>query len=73
VSAAAGSHVGKAPADTRVLVVGPTGYIGRFVVRELVKRGYNVVALSREKAGVKGKMGRDDVVAEFPGALFGGF
>ena len=31
-------------ADIRVVVFGATGYIGRFVVKELVKRGYQVVA-----------------------------
>ncbi|PNW88749.1 hypothetical protein CHLRE_01g042800v5 [Chlamydomonas reinhardtii] len=56
------------PKDVRVLVVGPTGYIGKFVVKELVSRGYNVVAFARENAGIKGKMGREDIVKEFPGA-----
>ena len=50
------------PKDVRVLVVGPTGYIGKFVVKELVSRGYNVVAFARENAGIKGKMGREDIV-----------
>lgn len=44
-----------------MLVVGATGYIGKFVVRELVKRGYDVVALARERSGVGGKATRDDV------------
>ncbi|KAG2482553.1 hypothetical protein HYH03_018512 [Edaphochlamys debaryana] len=58
----------RAPKDIRVLVVGPTGYIGKYVVKELIKRGYNVVAFSRESAGIKGKMGKDDVKKEFAGA-----
>jgi divinyl chlorophyllide a 8-vinyl-reductase len=37
-------------------------YIGKFVTRELIKRGYNVVAFTREQAGIKGKMGKDDIV-----------
>ncbi len=45
-----------------MLVVGPTGYIGKFVVKELVKRGYNVVAFAREQAGIKGKLGKEDIV-----------
>jgi glutamate dehydrogenase/leucine dehydrogenase len=49
------------PQDVRVLVVGATGYIGKFVVKELIKRGYNVVAFSREKSGIGGKQGMDDV------------
>ena len=44
----------------RVLVVGATGYIGKFVVKELIKRGYNVVPFAREKSGVGGKAGMED-------------
>ncbi len=43
------------PSETqpkRVFVVGATGYIGKFVVRELVARGYDVVSFSRERSGV---------------------
>ncbi|GLC72861.1 hypothetical protein PLESTF_001301100 [Pleodorina starrii] len=58
----------RAPKDVRVLVVGPTGYIGKFVVKELVKRGYNVVAFAREQAGIKGKMSKEDTIKEFAGA-----
>lgn len=36
----------------RVFVVGATGYIGKYVVRELVARGYDVVSFAREKSGV---------------------
>lgn len=54
--------------DIRVLVVGATGYIGKFVVKELIDRGYNVVAFSREKSGVGGKQSMDDVRKEFQGA-----
>jgi len=54
--------------QVRVLVAGPTGYIGKYVVKELVARGYQVTALSRESAGVKGKMGRADVERELAGA-----
>ena len=46
----------------RVLVVGPTGYIGRFVVKELIKRGYQTIAFAREKSGIGGKATKDDTV-----------
>ena len=36
----------------RIFVVGATGYIGKFVVRELVARGYQVVSFARERSGV---------------------
>ncbi|NTV03204.1 MAG: NAD(P)-dependent oxidoreductase [Chlorobiaceae bacterium] len=36
----------------RIFVVGATGYIGKFVVRELVSRGYDVVSFARERSGV---------------------
>ena len=35
-----------------MFVVGATGYIGKFVVRELVGRGYKVVSFARERSGV---------------------
>ena len=45
--------------DVRVLVAGSTGYIGKYVTKELINRGYNVVAFAREKSGVGGKQSRD--------------
>ena len=56
------------PADVRVVVFCATGYIGRFVVKELVKRGYQVVAFCRERSGVGGRQSQDQAVADFPGA-----
>jgi divinyl chlorophyllide a 8-vinyl-reductase len=52
----------------RVLVVGPTGYIGKYVVNECLRRGYDTVAFSRPKAGIKGKLSMDDVKKGFAGA-----
>ena len=43
------------PQDVRILVAGATGYIGKYVVRELVSRGYQVTAFARDKSGVGGK------------------
>jgi NmrA-like family len=60
IAAAGGDWRQKDPSDVRVLIVGSTGYIGKFVTRELVKRGYNTVALARERSGIKGKSGPED-------------
>lgn len=70
-AAAAGAgadYRSRAPKDVRVLVVGATGYIGKFVVKELVARGYDVVAFARERSGIGGKQGAEDVRRELPGA-----
>jgi len=48
--------------------VGPTGYIGRFVTKEMIDRGYNVIAFAREKSGIGGKNSMDDVKKDFEGA-----
>lgn len=45
-----------------VLVVGPTGYIGRFVVKELIRRGYKVTVFARERSGVKGKNSKEQTI-----------
>ena len=57
------------PGEIRVVVFGATGYIGRFVVKELVQRGYQVVAFARDRSGIGGKQSRDTVTADFPGAV----
>jgi divinyl chlorophyllide a 8-vinyl-reductase len=41
----------------RIFVVGATGYIGKFVVRELVSKGYDVVSFARERSGVDASTG----------------
>ncbi|KAH7424957.1 hypothetical protein KP509_11G033800 [Ceratopteris richardii] len=54
--------------EINVLVVGSTGYIGKFVVKELVRRGYNVIAVARERSGIGGKSSKDDAVDQLEGA-----
>lgn len=56
------------PADVRVVVFGATGYIGRFVVFEFVRRGYEVVAFARRRAGVGGKKGEREILDDMKGA-----
>ncbi|CAN0826202.1 Divinyl chlorophyllide a 8-vinyl-reductase, chloroplastic [Linum grandiflorum] len=58
----------KNPKDINVLVVGSTGYIGKFVTKELVSRGFNVIAIAREKSGIKGQKSKDDTLIELQGA-----
>ncbi|KAJ0243811.1 Divinyl chlorophyllide a 8-vinyl-reductase [Hirschfeldia incana] len=58
----------KPPSEINVLVVGSTGYIGRFVVKELVKRGFNVIAVAREKSGVRGKNDKEETLKQLQGA-----
>ncbi|KAK7245709.1 hypothetical protein RIF29_40558 [Crotalaria pallida] len=58
----------KNPKDINVLVVGSTGYIGKFVVKELVKRGFNVIAIARERSGIKGSNDKNETLAQLRGA-----
>ncbi|CAA7061899.1 unnamed protein product [Microthlaspi erraticum] len=58
----------KNPKDINVLVVGSTGYIGRFVVKELIKRGFNVIAVAREKSGIRGKNDKQETLNQLRGA-----
>ncbi|KAH0449124.1 hypothetical protein IEQ34_022924 [Dendrobium chrysotoxum] len=51
----------KPPHQVNILVVGSTGYIGKFVVKELCRRGFNVIAIARERS-------RDDAIRQFTGA-----
>ncbi|GMH28440.1 hypothetical protein Nepgr_030283 [Nepenthes gracilis] len=59
---------GKNPKDINVLVVGSTGYIGNFVVKELVNRGFNVIAAARQRSGIKGKYGKEETLKQLNGA-----
>ncbi|XP_030923739.1 divinyl chlorophyllide a 8-vinyl-reductase, chloroplastic [Quercus lobata] len=52
----------KNPKDINILVVGSTGYIGKFVVNELISRGFNVIAIARERSGIKGKNSKEETL-----------
>jgi divinyl chlorophyllide a 8-vinyl-reductase len=41
-----------AETDKKVMIVGATGYIGKYVVRESVRRGYNTYAVVREGGNI---------------------
>ena len=43
---------GKAAKDITVAVAGSTGYIGKFVAMECVRRGYKTIALTRNPSAV---------------------
>ncbi|XP_057771962.1 divinyl chlorophyllide a 8-vinyl-reductase, chloroplastic [Salvia miltiorrhiza] len=68
VEAPKASFRSKNPKDINVLVVGSTGYIGNFVVKELVRRGFNVIAVARERSGTKGKNSKDETLRLLSGA-----
>lgn len=56
------------PSEIHVVIFGATGYIGRYVVFEFIRRGYRVTAFAREKSGVGGRRKVDDVLKDFQGA-----
>ncbi|KAJ6351806.1 hypothetical protein OIU78_007655 [Salix suchowensis] len=58
----------KNPKDINIAVVGSTGYIGKFVVKELINRGFNVIAVAREKSGIKGKNSKEETLNQLQGA-----
>ncbi len=52
----------------RVFVAGSTGYIGKFVVRELVSRGYEVVSFARRRSGVNSNTTEEQTRRELAGS-----
>lgn len=63
------------PAETRtgiqkkrVFVVGATGYIGKFVTRELVSRGYDVVSFARPRSGVNASTTEEETRRQLQGS-----
>ncbi|XP_010524762.1 PREDICTED: divinyl chlorophyllide a 8-vinyl-reductase, chloroplastic [Tarenaya hassleriana] len=67
-AASSASFRNKNPNDINVLVVGSTGYIGRFVVNELIKRGFNVIAVARERSGIRGRSDKQETLNQLQGA-----
>jgi divinyl chlorophyllide a 8-vinyl-reductase len=53
---------------SRIFVAGATGYIGKFVVRELVARGYEVVSFARVRSGTGGSSGEDETRSALGGS-----
>ncbi|XP_018840609.1 divinyl chlorophyllide a 8-vinyl-reductase, chloroplastic [Juglans regia] len=68
VETAPSSFRNKTPKDINVLVVGSTGYIGAFVVKELLSRGFNVIAVAREKSGIRAKNNKEETLNQLKGA-----
>ncbi|NTU68976.1 MAG: NAD(P)-dependent oxidoreductase [Chlorobiaceae bacterium] len=64
----AGGHSEPADGRKRIFVVGATGYIGKFVVRELVSRGYDVVSFARERSGVDASTNAAQTCRELQGS-----
>ncbi|XP_039136259.1 divinyl chlorophyllide a 8-vinyl-reductase, chloroplastic [Dioscorea cayenensis subsp. rotundata] len=58
----------KPPSQTTVLVAGATGYIGKFVVRELTSRGFNVISIARRRSGTRGLNGADQTLKLLSGS-----
>tara|TARA_A100001037_G_scaffold284478_1_gene290912 strand:+ start:1464 stop:2789 length:1326 start_codon:yes stop_codon:yes gene_type:complete len=54
--------------DVKVLVVGATGYIGKFVTNELCSQGYDVTAYVRPRSGIGGKNTEEDAKKLFTNA-----
>ncbi|KAE8688376.1 Divinyl chlorophyllide a 8-vinyl-reductase [Hibiscus syriacus] len=67
-TAVSASFRNKYPKDINVLVVGSTGYVGKFVVKELVDRGFNVLAIVSERSGIRGKNSKEDTLSDLNGA-----
>lgn len=58
----------KPPGDINILVAGSTGYIGKFVVREICRRGFNVISVARERSGIRGRNDRDQALHQLSGS-----
>lgn len=67
-NASPSSFRSKNPKEINILVVGSTGYIGKFVVKELVNRGFSVIGIAREKSGIRGRVSKKETLNELNGA-----
>lgn len=67
-SSSSSSFRSRSPSEITVLVGGPTGYIGKFVVRELLRRGFAVVAIARERSGIRGRNSRQETLDQLAGS-----
>lgn len=67
VEATTSSFRNKNLKDINILVVGSTGYIGKFVVKELVSRGFNVIAIARERSGIRGRNDKEETLNQLQG------
>ena len=56
------------PCAPQVVVFGATGYIGKYVARELVARGFAVTAVTRGRSGVGGRTDVKNTEKALPGA-----
>ena len=56
------------PSSIRVIIFGATGYIGRYVVFEFIRQGYEIIAFARSKSGVGGKNTEQKVREDFKDA-----
>jgi divinyl chlorophyllide a 8-vinyl-reductase len=52
----------------RIFVVGATGYIGKYVTRELVSRGYDVVSFARRRSGVNATTSEEETRKQLKGS-----
>ncbi|XP_044484646.1 divinyl chlorophyllide a 8-vinyl-reductase, chloroplastic-like [Mangifera indica] len=68
IETSSSSFRNKNPKDTNILVVGSTGYIGKFVVKELANRGFSVIAIARERSGIRGRNDKEQTLNELQGA-----
>lgn len=52
----------------RVFIAGATGYIGKFVTRELVARKYDVVSFARKRSGIDGSTTAGETCRQLQGS-----